>query len=97
MDPKDPQRWTGVSDECIGHSACLLTFSTLNNGLEAYGCWLTSMQTFYNGASARAMYTLGLKKGYTLVATDQRGVNLFFVRSDILACQGVEVGCRVID
>lgn len=40
------------------------------------------------------MRDLGKKKGYTLVATDKAGVNSFFVRSDILECQGVQVCLR---
>lgn len=40
--------------------------------------------TNYFGGSILAFYNLGLKKGYTLVYADNRGVNLFFVRSDLL-------------
>lgn len=41
-------------------------------------------QTNYYGASMRALYELGKKKGYTLVYANANGVNLFFIRSDIL-------------
>ena len=44
-------------------------------------------QTNYYGASARALADLGQRKGYTLVAADAAGVNLFFVRADLLAAQ----------
>jgi hypothetical protein len=46
-------------------------------------------RTDYFGASLRAFRDLGLRRGYTLVYVDSTGVNAFFVRSDILACQGV--------
>ena len=38
----------------------------------------------YFGASILAFKKLGIKKGYTLLASDKKGVNLFFVRTDIL-------------
>lgn len=37
------------------------------------------------GASLLAFYQLGLKKGYSLVYAESKGVNLFFVRNDLLA------------
>jgi hypothetical protein len=40
-------------------------------------------KTDYYGASLSALVTLGRMKGYTLVATDSRGVNAFFVKSDL--------------
>eukprot|EP00887_Chlorella_sp_A99_P007755 scaffold20.g7755.t1 len=43
----------------------------------------------YFGASLKAMAELGRAKGYSLVYCDSVGVNAFFVRSDILRCQGV--------
>lgn len=42
-------------------------------------------KTDYYGASLSALVILGKTKGYTLVATDSRGVNAFFVRSDLAA------------
>lgn len=45
--------------------------------------------TNYFGASLRALAELGASKGYSLIYCDRRGVNAFFVRSDILRCQGV--------
>lgn len=44
----------------------------------------------YFGASIRATYDLMKRRGYTLVAVDDRGVNAFSVRSDILECQGLK-------
>ena len=41
-------------------------------------------KTDYYGASLSAFVQLGIQKGYTLVATDGRGVNAFFVRNDIV-------------
>jgi len=38
----------------------------------------------YMGASAQALWSLGRKLGYTLVYADSNGVNLFFVRDDVL-------------
>ncbi len=38
----------------------------------------------YYGASILAMYNLGRSKGYSLVYADKGGVNLFFIRDDIL-------------
>jgi hypothetical protein len=40
--------------------------------------------TNYYGASILALYNLGRSKGYSLVYAEQAGVNLFFVRDDIL-------------
>jgi len=40
-------------------------------------------KTDYMGASLSALVQLGTQKGYTLVATDSRGVNAFFVRTDL--------------
>ena len=37
----------------------------------------------YFGASLASLTDLGRKKGYTLVATDSRGINAFFVRDDL--------------
>ncbi|PIR54563.1 hypothetical protein COU75_00185 [Candidatus Peregrinibacteria bacterium CG10_big_fil_rev_8_21_14_0_10_42_8] len=42
-------------------------------------------KTDYYGASLSALVKLGKAKGYTLVATDSRGVNAFFIRNDIAA------------
>lgn len=44
-------------------------------------CW---DGTNYYGAGILPMKILGNKKGYTLVHADANGVNLFFIRSDIL-------------
>jgi len=38
----------------------------------------------YYGASILAYYLLGQKKGYSLVYADNCGVNLFFIRNDVL-------------
>ena len=40
--------------------------------------------TDYYGASLAAMRDLGREKGYVLVGTESRGVNAFFVRSDLV-------------
>ena len=39
--------------------------------------------TIYHGASIQAMYNLGKKLGYDLVASENNGYNLFFIRKDI--------------
>lgn len=41
-------------------------------------------RTDYFGASILAYANLGKSKGYTLVYAEQKGVNLFFVRTDLL-------------
>ncbi len=41
-------------------------------------------ETNYFGASILAMYNLGRSKGYSLIYAENVGVNLFFVRDDIL-------------
>jgi hypothetical protein len=41
--------------------------------------------TSNTSASLEALYQLGLKKGYTLVASSFSGVNAFFVREDLVA------------
>ena len=40
--------------------------------------------TNYYGASILALYHLGRSKGYSLVYADANGVNLFFIRDDLL-------------
>lgn len=45
--------------------------------------------TNYFGASLLALKNLGLSKGYTLVGCDSRGVNAFFVKSDLI--KGIKV------
>ena len=40
--------------------------------------------TNYYGASLASLGRLGRKKGYSLVATDSRGVNAFFVKDDLM-------------
>ncbi len=41
-------------------------------------------QTTYFGASFTSFYLLGKSKGYRLVGTDPKGVNMFFVREDCM-------------
>lgn len=41
-------------------------------------------KTYYAGASIAALHKLGRKKGYSLVYAENRGVNLFFIRDDVL-------------
>ena len=48
-------------------------------------------QTFYFGSSLRAIRDLNRLLGYTLVAVDAQAVNAFFIRDDILECQGAQV------
>ena len=43
--------------------------------------------TNYFGASLLALTTLGKTKGYTLVACDNRGVNAFFIRDELILNQ----------
>ncbi|MBA3721548.1 MAG: class I SAM-dependent methyltransferase [Parachlamydiaceae bacterium] len=45
----------------------------------------------YFGASILAMARLGNKKGYSLVYADNNGVNLFFVRNDLLSILPVKI------
>lgn len=55
-----------------------------------YNSWDTSN---YFGASILALYNLGVSKGYSLVYANANGVNLFFIRNDIIeACKanGIE-------
>jgi hypothetical protein len=40
--------------------------------------------TNYYGASLTSLVILGRQKGYTLVATDSRGINAFFVRTELV-------------
>jgi hypothetical protein len=41
--------------------------------------------TNYYGASLTSLVQLGRQKGYTLVGTDSRGINAFFVRSELVS------------
>ncbi|HSX11232.1 MAG TPA: hypothetical protein VLF94_05925 [Chlamydiales bacterium] len=49
-----------------------------------YRPFYTGDETDYYGASILALYRLGQAKGYSLVYAEQSGVNLFFVRDDLL-------------
>jgi hypothetical protein len=51
--------------------------------------------TDYFGASLGAFEALGQRKGYALVHTEQRGVNAFFVRHDLLPGTGLPWGGAV--
>ena len=42
-------------------------------------------ETNYFGASIRALYNLGKRKGYSLIYAENQGVNLFFVKTSILS------------
>jgi hypothetical protein len=45
------------------------------------GCWDNSN---YYGASIKALFNLGKKKGYSLIYAEKQGVNLFFLRDDLV-------------
>lgn len=44
--------------------------------------------TTYFGSSLRALCALSERRGYALVACDSRGINAFFVRTDLVAALG---------
>lgn len=44
----------------------------------------SSTHSCYYGASIQAMYNLGRKLGYSLVGVSNMGVNLFFIRDDVV-------------
>lgn len=46
--------------------------------------------TNYFGGSILAFFRLGQHKGYSLVCADNRGVNLFFIRKDVLEETNIE-------
>ena len=46
--------------------------------------------TNYYGASILALYNLGRSKGYSLVYVEHAGVNLFFIRDDILEVKNLK-------
>jgi len=50
-----------------------------------YGPYYCGDGSNYFGASILALYNLGRSKGYSLIYAEKAGVNLFFVRDDILA------------
>ena len=39
---------------------------------------------FFYGASLKALEKISVKKGYTLVCVDSRGINAFFIRKDLI-------------
>lgn len=48
--------------------------------------------TNYFGASILAFYNLGVAKEYSLVYADANGINLFFIRNDVIAeCKAKEI------
>jgi len=55
-----------------------------------YSPYYSGDGTNYFGASILAFYNLGRKKGYSLVYAERNGVNLFFVRDDLLDWLGWE-------
>ena len=44
----------------------------------------------YTGASILAMYNLGRTLGYSLVYQESAGINLFFIRDDVLESTGIK-------
>lgn len=55
-----------------------------------YSPYYSGDGTNYFGGSILAMYQLARKKGYSLIYADQNGVNLFFLRNDIIEEQKLE-------
>ena len=53
--------------------------------------------TSYYGASFSAIKLLGIRKGYSIVCTDTRGVNAFLVRDDLLHALPQEVLGELVD
>lgn len=52
--------------------------------------------SIYFGASLKALYTLGVEKGYSLVGTNLNGSNAFFVKKDLANRNGLP-GLKPID
>ena len=87
IDYNDFHVWNAISDYyqprvvAIEHNASHLPSE---DKVVVYGSSMMWDKTNYFGASIKAMYNLGRSKGYSLVYAEQRGVNLFFIRDDIL-------------
>lgn len=63
-----------------------------------YRPYFSGDATNYFGASILALYNLGRSKGYSLIYADQAGVNLFFVRDDLLENSTVSFkNCNDVD
>lgn len=66
---------------CIEHNSALGGFADLVVPMSPQFHW---DGTNYFGASLPALVQLGRKRGYTLVYVEKMGVNVFFVRDDVL-------------
>ncbi len=65
----------------VEYNASHLPYEDRVSMYEPYGCW---DGTNYYGGSILAFYNLGRAKGYSLVYAEARGVNLFFIRNDVI-------------
>lgn len=87
IDFNDFYVWNAINDKykprvvIIEYNAAHLPYEDKIVRYQPKGCW---DGTIYYGASILAMKRLGNHKGYTLVYADSTGVNLFFIRNDIL-------------
>jgi hypothetical protein len=87
IDYNDFHVWNALSDRyrprvvVIEYNATHLPFE---DKVVEYGPNTRWDGTNYFGASIRSYYLLGRKKAYSLVYAENHGVNLFFIRDDVL-------------
>jgi len=86
IDMNDWYIWNALDDKykprvvCIEYNA---KFNPSEDKLIKYNPKAIWGKTDYFGGSMKAYYILGKKKNYSIVCADKRGVNLFFIRSDL--------------
>jgi len=87
IDYNDWYVWNSLSEKYKPRVVCIefnARFGPNDDKLVRYDASAMRDRTFYFGGSMKAFYMLGRKKGYTLVCTDKLGVNLFFIKDDLL-------------
>jgi|GEM_PF-1644716 len=87
IDYNDFHVWKAL-DEKFKPAVVLIEYNATHLPLEdkvvKYLPYFCGDGTNYFGASILALYNLGRSKGYSLVYAEKAGVNLFFIRDDIL-------------
>ncbi len=87
IDFNDFHVWKALSQEYRPRLVVIefnATFLPHEDRVVPYSAYYAGDGTNYFGASILAMFRLARSKGYSLVYVENRGVNLFFVRDDLL-------------
>ena len=89
IDYNDFYVWKAIDDKKYRPAVVVIEYNATHLPQEdkvvKYWPYFTGDGCNYYGASILALYHLGRSKGYSLVYAEKAGVNLFFIRDDILA------------